>query len=472
MPIRPATNYDVIIVGAGMSGLAAGIRLAYYDYKVCILEKHYLWGGLNSFYRKKGGYRFDVGLHALTNYASPAVKSAPLNKLYRQLRIAPEEFDLHEQLYSEIKFPDHKLTFTNDFAVFKADVFEKFPREADGFLRLIEHINRHDALDPRAEPISALSMVRRFLKDPVLIEMIFCPLMYYGSAQRDDMDYAQFVIMFKSIFQEGLSRPLRGIRQILEVLVRKYKECGGVLRTKAGVKSLEVVGDRVRHVVLDSGEVLCANKIISCAGLVETLALLSGNIPPQQGPVQAGEITCIESILVLDRPARELGFGATVVFYNNRHSFRYAPPEDDLIDAESGVICCPNNYEFTSPLPNHILRVTNLANYPLWRILEGEPYHDSKRRCLERSMAAIRHYITDLRSHTVFADSFTPKTIEKFTGHVNGAIYGSPCKRRDGRTHLSNLFLCGTDQGLHGVVGALLSGIAMANLHVLQPSER
>ena len=43
--------YDTIIIGAGMSGLAAGIRLAYYDQRVCILERHYTIGGLNSFYR-------------------------------------------------------------------------------------------------------------------------------------------------------------------------------------------------------------------------------------------------------------------------------------------------------------------------------------------------------------------------------------------------------------------------------------
>ncbi len=47
--------YDTIIIGAGMSGLAAGIRLAHYDQKVCILERHYTIGGLNSFFRLSGG---------------------------------------------------------------------------------------------------------------------------------------------------------------------------------------------------------------------------------------------------------------------------------------------------------------------------------------------------------------------------------------------------------------------------------
>ena len=36
--------YDTIIIGAGMSGLAAGIRLAHYDQRVCILERHHTIG--------------------------------------------------------------------------------------------------------------------------------------------------------------------------------------------------------------------------------------------------------------------------------------------------------------------------------------------------------------------------------------------------------------------------------------------
>ena len=66
---------------------------------------------------------------------------------------------------------------------------------------------------------------------------------------------------------------------------------------------------------------------------------------------------------------------------------------------------------------------------------------------------------------------FTPRTVRKFTGHLNGAIYGAPNKIKDGRTHLDNLYLAGTDQGFLGIVGAMLSGISMANLHVLQGSS-
>ena len=68
----------------------------------------------------------------------------------------------------------------------------------------------------------------------------------------------------------------------------------------------------------------------------------------------------------------------------------------------------------------------------------------------------------------VATDMFTPTTIRRFTGHDNGAVYGAPEKHWDGTTHLKNLFICGTDQGFVGIIGAIISGISMANRHLLK----
>ncbi|HEX4147629.1 MAG TPA: NAD(P)-binding protein, partial [Pirellulales bacterium] len=78
--------YDTAIIGAGLSGLAAGIRLAYYNQRVCILERHTTIGGLNSFYRI-AGRNYDVGLHAITNFTSKGARKGPLARLLRQLRL-------------------------------------------------------------------------------------------------------------------------------------------------------------------------------------------------------------------------------------------------------------------------------------------------------------------------------------------------------------------------------------------------
>ena len=97
------SHYDVAIIGAGMSGLAAGIRLAHFGKRVCIFERHNAVGGLNGFY-SIAGRKYDVGLHAMTNFVRPGVKGTPLGKLLRQLRIDRDELALCEQKQSRIAF--------------------------------------------------------------------------------------------------------------------------------------------------------------------------------------------------------------------------------------------------------------------------------------------------------------------------------------------------------------------------------
>ena len=464
------THYDTIIIGAGMSGLAAGIRLAYYEKKVCILDRHTMPGGLNSFYRLDGR-DFDVGLHAMTNYVSKDVRGAPLNKLLRQLRLKHEDFQLCQQRQSDVKFPGVTLRFTNDFSIFETDVCEKFPRSADAFRKLVAHILAFNELDLNAKPLSARAVLKEFLSDPLLTDMLLCPLMYYGSANVDDMEFGQFVIMFKSIFREGFARPRVGVRQIVATLLKKYKACHGELRMGRGVKKMITRGDSVVSLELDNGEILTADTILSSAGSVETMRLCESATPADASAPAAppGQMTFMESISVLDRQPDAFGYGGTITFFNNSERFDYRPATD-FADVRSGVICCPNNFLYDEPLKEGMVRVTSIANYGLWTALPEPDYRAKKREWYDRCVAEAVKFVPDFRLYVTYIDTFTPRTIEKFTGHVNGAVYGAPEKLKDGRTRFSNLFICGTDQGFLGIIGAMLSGISMANLHVLQRS--
>jgi len=458
-------HYNVLIIGAGMSGLAAGIRLAYYGKRVCIVEKHHRVGGLNSFYNL-GGHKLDVGLHAMTNYVPKGVKLAPLPKLLRQLKLKAEDFGLCPQRMSVIKFPNKTLRFNNDFDFFVQEVVDNFPAQADNFRKLLKTIFEYDGLNLYAKPISAREVVSSIISDPLLSDMIFCPLMFYGNAQENDMEFAQFVIMFKSIFCEGFARPRAGARQILDVLVKKYKACGGELKTRCATASLKCVNGRVESVLLENGEVLTADRILSSAGYVETMKLLS-DYDSASFKHDVGKISCMESIMVLDKEIAKMGYNTTIAFYNNSDRFDYRSP-DELVDVSSGVICCPNNFQFENPLPKGMIRITNLANFDLWNRLGEEEYKAQKAAWLETTLKEVVKFVPDFRDSIIFTDIFTPKTIHRFTGHINGAVYGTPNKIKTGRTHLDNLFICGTDQRFPGIVGAMLSGISMANLHVLQ----
>lgn len=477
--MNSASHYDVAIIGAGMSGLAAGIRLAHFGKRVCIFERHNAVGGLNSFY-SIAGRKFDVGLHALTNYVRPGVKGTPLGKLLRQLRIERDEFALCEQKQSRVAFGprgETSLRFTNDFAVLEAEVAAKFPAQIDGFRRLVALVRSYDDVSLDARPVSARGIVRQHVTDPLLEDMLFCPLMYYGSATEHDMEFGQFVIMFKALFLEGFARPFEGVRVIVRVLLEKYRQAGGERRMKCGVRRIVAAQGRAQALELDTGETITADQVISSIGAPETERLIAGSdsIGAPPAATAPGGLSFVETITILDRQPAAFGWGDdTIIFFNDSARFDYARPAAQ-VDPRSGVICLPNNFDYGPgrALPEGIFRVTCLANYDRWAHLPEETYRADKQRWFAEVQRSARRFLPPadeaaLAAATLTTDMFTPRTITKFTGHLNGAIYGAAAKNRQGRTALANLYLCGTDQGFLGIIGAMLSGISMANYHILQ----
>lgn len=455
-----------------MAGLAAGIRLAHYGHEVLVLDQHNAPGGLNSFY-SIGRRKYDVGLHALTNYTAPGVKGAPLTKLLRQLRISREEWELAPQCGSRIAFPGIDIRFTNDFEVMRSDVSRHFPGQLDAFNRLVQFVQDYNAFDLQSKETSAREYVSGVIRDPLLVEMLFCPLMYYGSARENDMDLSQFVIMFRALYLEGLARPLHGVRVIIKSLMDRFRALGGERKMRCAVKRMIPAGDRIGEIELEDGTVITADHILSSAGRPETVALIEGQSVEQQRQ-QAGKLSYAETISVFDRNPADWGWKDTIVFFNHGQRFHYEACQEP-VDLRSGVICVPNNFQYADGenLEEGWFRLTALANYSFWKEAPEEVYQEQKKLWFERMRQTVLPFLPipqdpQWQSREVARDMFTPRTVEKYTRHFNGAIYGAPEKWKDGRTPWDNLYICGTDQGFLGIIGAMLSGISMANAHVLQ----
>ncbi len=462
---------DCIIIGAGMSGLASGIRLSMYDKKVLILEKHTICGGLNSYY-SRGKRKFDVGLHALTNFVNPSERGKPFNKLLKQLRIPYEDFKLSPQNYSLIQFPDQKLKFTNNIDVLIAEVADKFPTQIDGFIALLSHIRNFDEVNLNNATVMAKTVVKNFIKDDSLVEMIFCPLLIYGSAWENDMDFSQFVIMFKSIFLEGFSRPEGGVRTILDLLIKKLADAGGEIRYKSEVTRIITKNNKIVGVEINHNQIIECDQILSSMGLPETYSVVS-EFESLDHPA-TGQLSFCESILMTDKKPRELGVDATIIFYNNRPEYYYQKPKS-LFDRDSAVVCFPNNFlydHFQDDYSEGVLRVTNIANFDLWNDLKSSEdkvqYKEEKEVVGKAAIEILKKCGLSSDYQLLFKDIFTPTTIKRYTQHFGGTVYGSTDKSRNGKTPIDGLYICGTDQGFLGIVGSMLSGISMANLHVLQ----
>lgn len=461
-------RYDAIVIGAGLSGIAAAIRLAHFNRRTALIERHSRIGGLNSIY-ERGGYQFDVGLHALTNYNPAGPKSAPLKKLARALRIDLDAFNLRPQTKSVTTSPNARLEFDNDIETLIESIRISFPTQVDNFRRLIVDVLEFDDSFARHKSFqSSIARIESFISERALVDLLMAPIFYYGSPTESDIDYIDFVTLFKSLYLEGFARPTGGMRTILDLLSARMERSGVELALKSRVSSIILENRRAKGVRLANGDEIFADLVLSSVGAPESELLIGDERAITGRTIRAGRLSFIETIYVLDKPTGELGVDEAIIFYNRRADrLDYKDPAA-LWDLMSGVLCYSGSFEYRSELDERraekrIARITNIASHDIWDALGRVEYKNRKKEKEKLSEKIFREFSVDISDHIECVDTFTPKTIRKFTNRLGGAVYGSIDKVRSGRTRIDGLYLIGTDHGYLGIVGSMLSGVLIAN---------
>jgi phytoene dehydrogenase-like protein len=134
----------LVVIGAGIAGLSAGVYAARSGYRVTILEMHTLPGGLCTSWTRKG-YRFDGSIAGLAG-TSPDMA---IHRLWRDLGVVdgcalydPEDFGI-------IVGPDGRsVTVFTDAERLEAEFLAAFPADATAVREFCAAVRACGRLDP------------------------------------------------------------------------------------------------------------------------------------------------------------------------------------------------------------------------------------------------------------------------------------------------------------------------------------
>jgi phytoene desaturase len=307
----------VIVVGAGLGGLACALHLAGARREVTVVERAGVPGG-RAGRLELDGYRFDLGPTVLT---APDLVAEPLAAVGEKLEDWLDLVRLDPAYRAH--YPDGStLDVTTDPDRMAQNIAELAgPREADGYRRFatwaerLWRIQRHDFIDRNLDSprdLLTTNLVRlgltggfrrlgpkisQFFSDPRTRRIFSFQALYAGLAP--DHALALYAVISYLDTVAGVYHPRGGMHAVPQALADVAAKHGVVFRYDTTVTGVETRGDRAVAVHTADGERLTADAIVLNPDLAAAFRLLPG--PP---PARVERLRPSPSCVVLHLGAR------------------------------------------------------------------------------------------------------------------------------------------------------------------------
>lgn len=288
-------KFDVIVVGAGVSGLSAASVLSKLGKKVLVLEKHQIPGGRARKFEHEG-FTFDIGPtwywipDVFEQYFSFFGKS--ISSYYHLHRLDPS----YRIFYPEGKYLDLSADFeqlksnfesiekgaAKKLELFLADAKEKYRIGMQKFvykpsLSIFEYaeIDLFKSMFKLSLFESVSSQVKKHFKNSMLIQALEFPVIFLGAPARDIP--ALYTLMNYADIVHGTWFPKGGMYSVVQAMFQLAQEQGVEFQFNQEVKQLVVENNKIVRVVTDS-ESYEAAEILSTADYhhTETVLLSEG----------------------------------------------------------------------------------------------------------------------------------------------------------------------------------------------------
>ncbi len=414
-----ADEYDVIVIGSGLGGLTGANVLAKSGHRVLLLEHHYQFGGLATWFTRKGGHIFDISLHG---FPVGMIKSC---RKYWSKEIADSIVQL-----KDIRFVNPQMdvwtTFTReDYTRVLVEQFGLSRETVESFYDYLRAMNYYDN-----NPETTGQMLERFFpgRDDVK-RLLMEPIAYANGSSLDDPAIT-YGIVFSNFMGSGVYTFRGGSDLLIEKMVEELKRNGVELRKKVLVDKILVEERDGRKVacgiVASSGRVVRAKAVLSNANIHNTIFRMAGaeNFPAdyveEAKAVRINSSSC--QVYLGIRKGESIPHIGDLVFTSANPKFS----SEELTDFRTTSRTFSVYYPDTRPGSERYTVVVSLnGRYGDWNALSLEDYEREKQRLIEESIVALEKFIPDVRAKIDWQEAATPRTIERYTTHAQGTSFGT-----------------------------------------------
>ncbi len=483
-------NFDVIIIGSGMGGLGAGLKLQSENpkLKTLILEQHNIPGGyVNGFKRK--GYYFDSGAEGLV-YCGEG----------QAFRMVLDKFGVDQEYISidpveTMQFPNRKIIMHANGEKYISELIKNFPNEQDeirSFFRVIESIQEEflsvvkGKFDPSFRELIKIVLtcptlrkyatksfdylLTKFITNVELRDILSVYCLWLGVSSKKIKATLAAVVFFSPYYQ-GHYYPKGGMLAFANNLAKAYTANGGEVRYKTKTKKIIIENGKAVGVQLEDETLIKGKWIVSNSDIQKTTFDLIGEEKLSEKYIEyisgleksvTGFAVFLGLDIHLDNYPSHIAYNIKAESYLERIAKGNYNPEEVLIRIPDKIDPSLRNEKGSA------LTFLTFAPYYLdetWGTSgekdQKERYTEIKEKYTERLIQIAEKVIPDLSKHIVYKDSATPLTFERYTLNSQGAWYGvrKGQKRPKQQTPIKNLLLAGGNTQGAGVPSCFFSGI-------------